>query len=254
VKLIGLDLDGTLINPDESISEATISYLKHLVEGGLYIAIVTGRPYNEACYLLERNGLTPALGFPHFLICEERDIYSLKDANHYESWEPRNSELLAKERSLLLQGNEAAARLAEEHQLPFFINNKVLQQGRGFVEITFSSREAAQEGLEKVRDIAFEYGLNPIRNNRGLAFRHKEVGKLHALRLVAEYVGAADHEVLAVGDSHNDLGMLTSGFYGATTNNADRDIKEAVLSVGGYVSSKNASEGVADILKVRFAL
>lgn len=254
MKLIGLDLDGTLINLDESISETTISYLKQLVESGLYISIVTGRPFNEACYLLEKNGITPELGFPHFFICEERDIYSLEDSGRYEPWEPRNSELLAKERSLLQQGNLVAGRLAEEHQLPFFVNNKVLQESRGFVEITFSSREAAQEGLEKVRDIASEYDLNPIRNNRGLALRHKEVGKLHALRLVAEQVGAADKQVLAVGDSHNDLGMLTSGFHGATTNNADKDIKEAVLKVGGYVSSKNASDGVADILKVKFAL
>ena len=41
VKLIALDLDGTLINRDSSISERTRQYLQHLADSGRWISLVT---------------------------------------------------------------------------------------------------------------------------------------------------------------------------------------------------------------------
>ena len=254
MKLIALDLDGTLLNPGGIISETTKEYLRYLAESGRWISLVTGRPYNETCDLMESNGLMPSSGFPHFFICEERDIYSLVDKSRYESWEPRNGQLLAAERSLLPEGNRIAERLADEYCLPFFVNNQVLQEKRGFVEIVFPSRDAAREGMLKAAPWAEAVGLAAIRNNTGLAFRHAQVGKLPALRVLAEHLQVGPNEILVMGDSHNDLGMLTSGFHAATTANADAEIKAAVLDAGGYVSTEQASDGVAEVLQRVFKL
>ena len=254
MKLIALDLDGTLINRDSSISERTRQYLQHLADSGRWISLVTGRPYEEASGLMERNGILPSAGFPHYLICEERDIYSLIDKNHYKPWEPRNSELFAAELALLPEGNAIAQRLAREHRLRFFMNNLVFQERRGFVEIVFPTRDEAREGLMRAAEWAEAAGLKAIRNNRGLALRHMQVGKLPALRVLVEHLGIAPDEVLVMGDSHNDLAMLTAGFQAATTANADPEIKAAVLEAGGCVSFQNASDGVAEVLQRVFQL
>lgn len=253
VKLIALDLDGTLINPGGMISGQTKAYLYHLADSGRWIAIVTGRPYADVLALMQQNELPPSIGFPHYLICEERDVYTLA-AGRYESWEPRNSQLLAAEKALLPQSRRIAERLAEEYGLGFYVNNIVYQEKRGFVELVFLNRDEARAGLEKAAAWAAEAGLTAIRNNRGLAFRHNNVGKLPALVELVGHLKVRPEEVLVMGDSHNDLGMLTAGFAAATTANADEEIKAAVLEAGGYVSSQRASDGVAEVLQRVFQL
>ncbi|HHT73778.1 MAG TPA: HAD family phosphatase [Firmicutes bacterium] len=254
MKLIALDLDGTLLNPGGTISKHTRDYLEQLTSSGLWISLVTGRPYDEACALMESNGVPPSSGFPHFLICEERDIYTLTQDGHYEPWEPRNSDLLSAERALLPAANDLAERLAKECGLRFFVNNSVYQEKRGFVELVFPDRDAARDGLEKAAPWAEAMGLKAIRNNQGVAFRYRHIGKLPALQELVECLGAAPQEVLVMGDSHNDLAMLTAGFHSATTANADAEIKTAVLDAGGYVSGQHASDGVADVLQRVFKL
>ena len=44
-KLIALDLDGTLLRPDGTISEFTKKTIKDVQEKGHQIIIATGRPY-----------------------------------------------------------------------------------------------------------------------------------------------------------------------------------------------------------------
>jgi len=247
VKLIALDLDGTLLNPDGSVSMRTREYLERLAKSGRSISLVTGRPHEEACALMERNGILASAGYPQYMICEERDIYTLT-AGRYEPWEPHNSQLFAEEQALLPEANRIAGMLAEEYKLKFFVSNLVYQEKRGFVELIFPNRDAARHGLEKAAELAEKVGLKAVRNNAGLTFRHKQVGKLPALRELIDFLGATPREGLVMGDSHNDLDMLTAGFRSATTANADAEIKAAVLNAGGYVSAACASDGVAEVL------
>lgn len=44
IKLIGLDLDGTLLHEDKTLDKSTIEYLEHLAEKGIEIVPITGRP------------------------------------------------------------------------------------------------------------------------------------------------------------------------------------------------------------------
>lgn len=60
VKLVGLDLDGTLLNPDGNIVPVTRRHLGALFRRGMLLAIVTGRPMEEVLRLLETNRKTIA--------------------------------------------------------------------------------------------------------------------------------------------------------------------------------------------------
>ncbi|NMB24960.1 MAG: HAD family phosphatase [Firmicutes bacterium] len=246
MKLVALDLDGTLLNRDGSIAEETIKEMRRLHTKGSYVAIATGRPYKTTLEILANNGLAAGDGFPQILICDEREAYFL-DGNGYKSWLPWNDDARRIELSLLPISREAVDEIAETHGSEFLVNNSFMQGDRGFVEIFYWSREEAEEAFVHFVDKLQGQPVKPVRNNRLIAFRWQEVGKGLILSKVAEYLGLEPHEILAMGDSHNDLGMLTR-FNAATTQNADDEIKDTVRQKNGVIAASTYSLGVAEVL------
>ena len=47
IKLIAIDLDGTLLNEKKEISEYSLSVLRRAVEAGVYITVASGRRYSD---------------------------------------------------------------------------------------------------------------------------------------------------------------------------------------------------------------
>src|SRR5690554_465712 len=83
--MVALDLDGTLLEPSGLIVPPTLKQLARINDQGLKIAVATGRPYARTIDPLVENGLYPQGLYPHFLICEERDVYELKNGS-YVPW------------------------------------------------------------------------------------------------------------------------------------------------------------------------
>lgn len=74
-----------------------------------------------------------------------------------------------------------------------------------------------------------------------LEFLHPDVSKGKALRVVATNLGIKPEEVVAIGDNHNDIGMLRFAGLGIAMGNAHDEVKAAA----DYVTLSNAEEGVA---------
>lgn len=246
MKLVALDLDGTLLNRDGSISKETIDQMNRLVNQGCSIAIATGRPYKTTLQLLAQNGLEPSVGFPQVLICDERDIFYLENGA-YQPELPWNEEAYDTELSLLDFSRQTIKELATKHRIEFLVNNPYMQQDRGYIEIFYWSRELAEEAFPLFDETLENQPIKPVRNNRLIAFRSREVGKGLMLQKVANKLNLDANEILAMGDSRNDLCMLER-FQAATTDNADDEIKNAVRLRNGTVAEAAYSLGVAEVL------
>lgn len=255
IRLIALDLDGTLLDPGTSIHPDTIATLERFVDHGGLVAINTGRPYNAILDIMQKNDVLPNCRFPHALIAEEREIYLRQPNSVFESHEPWNTSIIESETSAMpvarhiVQSVEAI--LAQEAIVPREPNT-ALEDERGFVERYFKTQEAA----ERARIVAHEHlphgiPLQAIRNSALLALRHKEVGKGKLLLRLASLLNVAPNHIFAVGDSHNDLEMLDGklGFASGTIANADEQIKEIVRKNGGPVATQPRSLGVAELVR-----
>src|SRR4030095_14566226 len=68
---------------------------------------------------------------------------------------------------------------------------------------------------------------------------------------LARHLQLAPDQVLAVGDSANDISMLDGrlGFVCRTTSNAGERLKEGVRQNGGYVAEGRMGAGVVEILR-----
>ena len=78
-----------------------------------------------------------------------------------------------------------------------------------------------------------------------IEFLHPEVSKVNALKTIAADLGIAPEEIVAIGDNHNDIGMLHFAGLGVAMGNAHDEVKEAA----DYVTLSNAQEGVAAVLE-----
>ena len=76
-------------------------------------------------------------------------------------------------------------------------------------------------------------------------FTNAECSKGRALAFLADYCGLQREEVMAIGDGHNDLDMLTWAGYGVAMSTAPQD----VLSASRIVTAALAEDGAAQAIE-----
>jgi Cof subfamily protein (haloacid dehalogenase superfamily) len=74
---------------------------------------------------------------------------------------------------------------------------------------------------------------------------HPHVSKGNALRAIAEDLAILPEEVVAIGDNHNDIGMLRFAGLGVAMGNAHAEVKSAA----DFVTLSNAEDGVAVVVE-----
>ena len=78
-----------------------------------------------------------------------------------------------------------------------------------------------------------------------LEFLHPAVSKVNALKAIATDLGIAPAEIVAIGDNHNDIGMIRYAGLGIAMGNAHDEVKAAA----DLVTLSNAEEGVAVVIE-----
>lgn len=255
VQLIALDLDGTLLEPGAHIQPETIAVLDRFVAAGGLVAIDTGRPLPAIYEIMTKNGVLPDKPYPHGLIAEEREIYLRDPEGGYRPFQPWNDEMIAAEKALLPTARAIAAKVEDELQregITIRPPDEAMEDDRGFVERHFHLREHAERARELAEaHLPDDVPLRIVRNNRLIAFRHRDIGKGILLARLAEMFDVPRERVFAVGDSHNDLCMLDGrfGFQAGTVANADPEIQGVIRQNGGPIASQPTSLGVAELVR-----
>ncbi|MNP36131.1 Sugar phosphatase YidA [compost metagenome] len=71
------------------------------------------------------------------------------------------------------------------------------------------------------------------------------VDKGTSLHHLSQQLGIEQHEVIAIGDSYNDLAMIKFAGLGVAMGNAPDDIKQ----IASYVTDSNMEDGVAKVVE-----
>ncbi|WP_281659424.1 HAD family hydrolase [Halobacillus sp. Cin3] len=274
--LIAIDLDGTLLNKENSISDGNAEALKNARENGVEIVIATGRAYFDVQNIFSSLPLQPwvisangaVIHTPDGTLFEEKAL-DREDAGEALEWleqedyyyevfsgssiyTPQNGrELLHVEMDRLLSANPETDQQSLRHAL----DKQFSQNGFAFVE----SYEEIVESKDPMYNIlAFTFDLDKLEKGREKFRDHPSftmvssaehnfeledhtASKGSALKSVAEHLKIPMHRTAAVGDSHNDLSMLKAAGRSAAMENAVRDVKEA----SDYITKSNDEDGAA---------
>ena len=253
IKLIALDFDYTLVDylPGKKpmIEEKALRYFNHLAVGGIQIGIVTGRRFDGFEDVLKGVGRLIGSPFPSFLITSDSYLYTRDEKGVFVQKEDENRALseniMRKVETILPHLPECIDRLRKHGLLPVAWN---IDSGIG-VTLEMRDPDKAQRGLDLL-----EGGIDGAEYSRNCSLLHiKPNGenKGTAVLRFSNKLGIRCDEVLAVGDSLNDLSMLDGryGFLSGTPANGDAIVKSAVIANRGYVSEYRASSGTADCIR-----
>jgi len=248
--MIALDLDGTLLRGDFSISPRTLQTLKNCVARGLKVIIATARPPRTISAML------PA-GFPEgpWICYSGAEIYARGARIMQNALAPAR----AKEIIKVIESCAPEAAISIEMDDRLFINRplngpwihtvvadlvavidkpvaKVLFDTSDFNDS--ASLRAHLPGDCKI--IAFNEG--PVHLAEIVA---NEVSKVAALKLLVARAGHTMKDVIAFGDSDGDAEMLAQCGLGVAMGNAS----EAVKAAADWITASNDEDGVAVALE-----
>lgn len=259
IRLVALDVDGTLLNDNLEIPAVTKEAVAAARDRGVQFAIVTGRMYQSAVPLAKELGLEnmPLVAYNGALI---REYPSGRTIHHLPVPLETCKALAAfcEARGLHLQayvddelyvpdmGPEtqqyAAACKVEAHPVGSLF---LWMQEPSSKLLIIHDPATIQTIAGEVRELLGPAVTITQSWPSYLEIINNQVSKGTALAALANAMGLQREEVMAVGDSLNDIPMLTW----AGTSFAISHAPEAVRKAATYVTTAGAGDGVAEALK-----
>ena len=268
IKLIALDLDGTLFNPEGIISKKDLDAIKRVTNQGVTVVISTGRPYSGLPfeqlkdtgikYSINTNGsaayeigtkkcifeesMENDISFPiiDFLLTKDIHFDAFIQGQGYsptKCLEPGKK--LDYPKSLLYYVLETRTRVdnlceyIKEHDM------KIQKMTLNFykdVNGNYVDRDEVEKYLLSNSNISVVSG-----GFNNLEFTRSDVDKGTGLREIADKLGIPVEQTMAIGDSGNDLAIIKAASVGIAMGNASEYIKEAA----DYVTLSNEASGGA---------
>jgi len=255
IRLIALDLDGTLLNSAVKVSERNADAVKRALDAGVKVVLATARWYLLAKRNAERLGIdTPLIcnngavvkrpqdgdELLHLHLDQElaRDVTALADEHGWETFTTIEDTTYMRMRPGIIPEKLPAGLRVSEHQAEEAARAQptaVLVYGDEAVN------EISQRFLPAF-DGRANFSLNrPVGLPHYVILTHPDAGKASALEIVCDDLDVPLSEVMAMGDSESDLEMLRLAGLGIAVNNSPDEVKRAAL----HIAPTNDADGVA---------
>jgi hypothetical protein len=244
IKMIVVDLDGTLLRDDKTVSERTISALKKCRETGIKVTYATGRSDSV-------KTLMPTEIFDGYVITNGALAYVDKTQVYNRLISPQAA------RKFLVAADEAgvniAAQLYGKHYANFNITELWSWLKNEFTDFKNYGIETEKiySQIENSETVKFLKSKLPdelymVTARDGLAMiMHREAVKSKAVAALAGYWNIDKSEITAFGDDLNDIDLLEFCGVGVAMGNALDEVKKAA----DFVCGTNENDGVAEWLE-----
>ena len=260
-KLLATDLDGTLLNQKKEITPRTLQTLLDAQEQGLRVVLASGRPtygvlpYAQSLQLSRYGGFLLSYNGAEIYDCQAKKMIFQR------AIEPSLLPIInryAHEHHFAIETFNHNIAITEHPDDPFIqrqacINLLTLKKVEHFVEaIDFPVMKCLIVGeperlvqLEQAMQQELKEKLNICRSEPYfLEIVDKDVDKASALSYLLDYTGHKREELIAVGDSYNDISMIQFAGLGIAMANAP----EIVRQHADDITRSNDDDGVADLI------
>ena len=263
IRLIALDLDGTLLTRASTVSDGNAAAVRAAVAAGVHIVFATSRWYTLAkhtadalgvtCPIICHNGAMVRSPIDDARLLELRvpaaaaiEIAAIADEARYEAMVTVDDVTYM----ITKRPGMDPSRLPDGMVLTERLSGHVASGAEGFLffgqDAVDGVRERLGDRYAGILNIAWGYSetFPPYLN-----IVHAGADKGRALRLVCDHVGVPLEEAMAIGDALPDLEMMRVAGLSMAMGNAPDDVKAQVDVVG----PANDADGVAWAIRT-FAL
>jgi Cof subfamily protein (haloacid dehalogenase superfamily) len=264
-KLICTDIDGTLLNKDRELSEATIEEVQRIAP--IPFVLISSRMPNAMRHLQHQfgNKNTPIIAYNGGLIMDNFKILhstyidnTILEATIHEclqttihlslfyadEWYVPTMDYWAKRE----QNNTKVTPIIK---LPTEVLAKWQQEKKGAHKIMCMGEEQEIAVLYKTLEEKFSEEIILYRSKPTyIEISHRSVSKKTAIEhlLKYKYPDVTLKNVVAFGDNYNDIEMLKAVGLGVAVANANTE----VLSIADLITETNKNDGVAKTIKAMF--
>lgn len=257
IKLIAIDLDGTLLRNDLTISPRAQEAITRATERGVCVTLATGRMFASALpFACELNLNLPLITYQGALVkyADGRVVYhkplSIKKAKAVVDFIlPYGYHLNVYINDELYMGKDSpeGKRYASISKVPVHLVDNlpdIITQGP--TKLLVIAKEEQLDMLAGDLGDCFGNSINITKSSPYfLEIGNKEATKGRALKKLALSMGLNASQVMAIGDSWNDLDMIEYAGLGVAMANAQPEVKKAAR----YVTCNNDDDGVAEAIE-----
>lgn len=261
IRLVAIDLDDTLLRDDLTISRHSLEILQEVREAGVAVTLATGRMFPSARPYAEELGFdVPLITYQGALV---KNAFSGEVV--YECPLPEEAARL-----VIRYGRRRNIHVNSYLHDKLYVE-RITPQGEHYerhVGVPFTKVDDLEELLEtglpykllliddevkldghavKLRELLGGAGQNVYLAKSKptyLEVNHPLATKGVALKKLAQWLGVSREEVMAFGDSFNDLEMLEFAGIGVAVANAYPEVRARAR----YVTASNNDDGVARAL------
>lgn len=276
VKCIASDMDGTLINANQEISQSTLDAIQLAQQQGVQFLVATGRSWEEARFVLDKAGINcPAIcvngaeirdkngkvlqsiGMNGTVSEEIARIFQSADI-YFELYTPQGNFTIDVQRRMdaivdIYHTVDPTDNIEEIRQsIQEMFSKRLINVVDNYDEI-FNAADCSiykflafckdeqllKETSRKLEKIAGIHVTSSGRHN--IELTHVDAQKGKALKWFVEQSGISLSETMALGDNYNDLSMLEMVGYPVAMGNAEQEVKD----VCRYETTTNDDDGVA---------
>lgn len=263
IKMVALDLDGTIVNDHLKISSRVLSVLKHLIHDlQVRVVIATGRMFPSALPFAREIGICEPL-----VTYQGAMIRNLDASHSYRLHTPIQlglarelmEKLMADGYHVNLYMNDTIWTRRHPQYTDFYTKTSGVDPV--FHDDLLGCLDTPPTKMMVIDDHRVETLLEDLNRHYAgrLSFCRSRsnfceiidagVSKWNALKLLADEWGIRPEEVMAIGDQGNDISMITHAGVGVAMGNAPDDVKQ----FANYVAPPIDQDGVAEAIE-RFVL
>jgi len=278
IRLIAIDLDGTLLDSKVEISPANLKALRRAHDATVEIVLVTGRRHKFALPIAQ------LLGFDLCLISSNGAVTRSTDGQlFHQDLLPRQTALkvcrhmedLRNHTVLTFDREGMGAIVCESHDRLYGVIQRWMEKNAPYIEYVRPIEKALTEDpiqamfcgpvelMQQAQqrllacDFTAEFTLlrtqYDARNLTILDILNAGCSKGHALERWASHRGIDRSEVMAIGDNYNDIEMLTFAGHPVIMGNAADELKQNGWAVTLHNDESGVGAAVEQVLDANAA-
>lgn len=267
VKAVFFDIDGTLLTDKRTVSQSTIEVINALKKKGILVGMATGRDPRFLLQYMASLGLDVAIAYNgQYILSREKVLFASalpqKDVERMIAYADKHRKDLSFGTSTGVAGSSimnfgagnfaySVSRMIPESWAGMinFIFNRLIRWIRPQKSVDLHSLLTqpiyqmmllVTERDTKKLALAFPHLTMTRSSPYAVDIISKGMSKLRGIELVGEQYGFTTDEVMAFGDSNNDVEMLSGVQFSVAMGNASRKVKQSA----SYVTDTNNKDGI----------
>jgi HAD superfamily hydrolase (TIGR01484 family) len=218
-QLLAMDMDGTLLNEQSEISTENERWIKWAMEQGITVCLATGRGYQSALPFARQLGLDSPM-----VLVNGSEVWASPEQLLHRTLMPATS--IRKLRELAVQYDCWYWAYSSEG-----VYNKQTwladDEDKEWLKFGFYTEDV--QTMLAIREAIPDIGSFELTNSHpsNMELNPAGISKASGLRRICELLSMSMNDIIAVGDSLNDLAMIREAGLGVAMGNAQEVVKQA---------------------------